>query len=93
VYWSVYEWDETKRLINIEKHAIDFLDLYAVWKGPVLETRSPQTNHREDRWIAIGLLDGQHTTIVYTWRNCNKRLISARRARKNERENYNNATR
>jgi len=89
----VYEWDETKRRLNIESHGIDFIDAKEIWQGPVLEMSSPQLHHGEDRIVAIGLLIDCCITVIYTWRNDNRRLISARKARKNEQKDYKNATR
>ncbi len=37
-----FEWDENKRLINIEKHGIDFLRAAKVLSMPHLEKRSDQ---------------------------------------------------
>lgn len=28
-----FEWDEAKRLINLEKNRIDFVDVGEVWRG------------------------------------------------------------
>ncbi len=32
------EWDEAKRLINLAKHRLDFLDAYIVFDAPHVET-------------------------------------------------------
>jgi uncharacterized DUF497 family protein len=42
----------------------------------------------EERWITIGLVDGQEIVVVYTMRDGITRLISARGADKYEREDY-----
>jgi uncharacterized DUF497 family protein len=89
----VFEWDDEKRRRNIEKHGIDFIDAREIWQGPVLEAPSSQSHHGEDRTLAIGLYEGRCITIVYTWRGGNRRLISARKARKHEQADYENATR
>ena len=86
----MFEWDEEKRQNNIGKHGIDFFRAKEIWRGPVLEMRSNQI-HNEDRYIAIGTIEGIVIAVVYTWRGPIKRLISARKARKNEKENYENA--
>jgi hypothetical protein len=36
VLHTEFEWDEQKRLINIEKHTIDFLDVDRLFEGPHL---------------------------------------------------------
>ncbi|HAV64750.1 MAG TPA: BrnT family toxin [Verrucomicrobiales bacterium] len=86
----MYEWDEDKRLTNIEKHAIDFVRAKEIWTGPVLEIQSPQSEHGEERILAIGMVDDRCITVVYTWRGDNRRLISARKARKDEQAHYEN---
>jgi len=92
LHWVVeFEWDENKRLSNLAAHGIDFEDDIAIWEGPVLEVPSAQPHHDEDRLLAIGRCDGRVITVVFTWRARRRRLISARIARKNERENYNQA--
>lgn len=42
----------------------------------------------EERWIMVGLVDGQEIVIAYTMRDDITRLISARGADKYEREDY-----
>lgn len=88
----MYEWDEEKRFRNIEKHGIDFIRVKEIWNYPVCEMASPQTDHNEKRFLAIGRLKEVHITVVYTWRGSNKRIISARKARKNEENYYKNET-
>jgi uncharacterized DUF497 family protein len=55
----------------------------------VLEVSSTQVHHGEERVLAIGQCEDVIITIVCTWRGKRRRLISARKARRNERENYN----
>jgi uncharacterized DUF497 family protein len=88
-----FEWDEVKRLKNIKAHKLDFIRAKEIWKNQVLEILSPQTHHGEERFLAIGKIENIFITVVYTWRGENRRLISARRARKNEKEYYENETR
>jgi uncharacterized DUF497 family protein len=90
---EVFEWDEEKRLTNIEKHGIDFVRAKEIWQGAVIEFPSGQSHHGEDRFLAVGKIEGLCITVVYTWRGENRRLISARKARKNEQAYYEDATR
>ena len=83
-----FEWDDEKQLSNVRKHGIDFLDAKEIWRGQVLEMPSAQKHHAEDRFVAIGQAAGRFLTVVFTWRGNNRRIISARIARKDERENY-----
>lgn len=81
-----FEWDEAKRAAALEKHGIDFLDATRIFAGPVLRARSAFED--EDRWIAVGLLDGLEIAVIYTLRGGTCRIITARRARTNERRRY-----
>lgn len=84
-----FEWDDAKNVSNLDKHGIDFEDAVAIWERPALVSLSPRSG--EDRWIAIGMVDGMEIAVVYTERGTAKRLISARRARTNERRAYHQA--
>ena len=86
-----FEWDESKRLANLEKHGIDFIRAKEIWLGDVLEVPSPQEDHGEKRYLAYGRLEGRVVAVVYTWRDTSRRIISARRARAYEREAYEDA--
>lgn len=83
-----FEWDHNKNRLNIEKHGIDFEDARRIFEGLFWEIPSHQGWHDEDRVLAIGILDGREIVVVYTWRERNRRIISARRARRYERKTY-----
>lgn len=82
----LFEWDENKRRSVLERHGIDFEDAVQIFDGPVWETLSPRTG--EQRWLAIGVVDGIEIAVVYTIRNGCRRIITARRARVYERRDY-----
>ncbi len=82
-----FEWDENKRLTNIEKHGIDFEDAIGIWEGDVVEVPS-RSQYGENRLVAFGVLEGRVIAVVFTDRGGARRIISARRARRNEREYY-----
>ena len=71
---------------NKEKHGVSFEDAVGIFSGPVLTERSDRKG--EKRWIAVGRLKGRLVTVVYTRRSGTTRIISARRARENERKRY-----
>lgn len=83
-----FEWDEKKRTSNLEKHGIDFEDATEIFYGISLLRRSHRNN--EERWIAIGETEGRIIAVVFTRRRDALRIISARRARKNEERQYHN---
>ena len=81
-----YEWDERKRQSNLTKHGIDFMDVHRVFDVP--HVTLPAGNTTEPRSKTIGPLDDRLATIIFTIRGDAIRVISARRARKNERRDY-----
>ena len=81
-----FEWDEAKRNSNIQKHRIDFADLDSFFEEVYFEKKLPFPS--EQRWCAIGLLNDKEVTVIFTKRKNKIRIISARRAKKNEREQY-----
>jgi uncharacterized protein len=83
------EWDEAKAASNRRKHGIDFDDAVGIFDGPSLFRRSDRGT--EERWLAIGEATSHIITVVCTWRGDALRIISARRARKNEERAYHQA--
>ena len=82
----LFEWDERKRLANLAKHHIDFLDAQRIFDGPVFERL--ESRHNEDRVVSIGLMEDIEIVVVYVMRGKRRRLISARRAHRSERKQY-----
>mgnify|MGYP002622479457 CR=1 FL=1 len=84
----VFEWNENKRLKNIEKHGIDFADAVKIFDGFIHTYMSNWAEYDEERYVSIGLLEGVEIAVIYTHREGSICIISARRARKNERGMY-----
>lgn len=87
---SGFEWDKRKNDSNLEKHGIDFDDAVEIFYGLVILRRSNRNN--EERWIAVGFSGNRLIAVVFTRRADAIRIISARRARKNEERAYRNAS-
>ena len=83
------EWDEAKAASNHRKHGIDFDEATEVFYSESLVRRSDR--NKEERWLAIGETESRVVTVVFTWRGHTLRIISARRARKNEKRAYDRA--
>ena len=84
-----FEWDENKNSINIREHKIDFASMLTVFKGRMLIDYDDRHNYGEDRWIGIGLLHSIAVVVVFTEpRKDTIRIISARKANRNEQEKY-----
>ncbi len=86
--WNSFEWDEGKRKANREKHGIDFEDVRPAFDGrPRVDGPGVQNARRsEERHVTIAEIEGVVIAIVWTWRGRAIRLISARVARRGERE-------
>jgi len=84
----LFEWDENKNQINISKHGIDFNHVKLIFNEPMLVKKDNRNDYNEDRFIGIGLLNGNVIITVWTYRNDRIRIISARQANKNERKIY-----
>jgi uncharacterized protein len=83
-----YEWDEGKNASNFKKHGISFEEASTIFEGPVL-TSVDENEDRELREISFGLLGATVVlAVVHTDRFGIVRIISARKANKNERKLY-----
>jgi len=84
----LFEWDERKRESNLVKHHIDFQDARRIFDGPVFERT--ESRRGEERVLAIGLMEDIEIVVVYVIRGNRRRLISTRRANRDERQDYAN---
>ena len=84
----LFEWDEIKRQKNLAKHHIDFLDVMRVFDGPVFERMNSRRG--EVRVVAVGSVENIEIVVVYVMRGKRRRIISARRAHRHERQDYAN---
>ena len=82
-----FEWDEAKRLSNLEKHQIDFLDVRLLFDGRLVRTVA---SHREveNRYQSTGVVNERFVTVIWVWRLEKIRIISARRSRDGEKRAY-----
>jgi uncharacterized protein len=83
-----FEWDEEKRLTNLRKHGVDFVDVPSVFDTDVVTVEDDRYNYGEQRFVTFGLLNGREIAVVHTDDGNSIRIISARRATKHERRNY-----
>lgn len=88
----MFEWDSGKETINIQKHGISFELAAQVFTDPnrIEMFDSKHSTMEEERYITIGMLMEELIvlTVVYTERKERIRIISARRATKEERMVY-----
>lgn len=83
-----FEWDEAKRIANLRKHGIDFLDVDIVFDGDTLTVEDDRCDYGEQRFVTLGLLKGLVIAVVHTDRQNSIRIISVRRATKYEQKVY-----
>ena len=84
-----FEWDDDKAAKNLLKHGISFPQAISAFRDTfAVEYPDDRRDYGEDRFIHIGMANGQLLTIVFTERADRTRLISARRSTKYEEELY-----
>ncbi|QOG13118.1 BrnT family toxin [Arcobacter sp. FWKO B] len=90
-----FEWDFNKAKKNLLKHKISFEDACTIFKDEnAISIFDDEHSENEDRWITIGIdvntrtLVVVHTYITFNENNCIIRIISARKATKNEQKAY-----
>ncbi len=91
-----FEWDPTKAKKNLSKHKISFEDAASIFKDKnSISMFDESHSENEERWATIGLdartriLVVIHTYISLDNDTYNIRMISARKATKNEIKFYN----
>lgn len=89
-----FEWDKNKEAINIQKHGITFEQASYIFSDPfALSKWDGKHSEDEDRWILLGKsLNDTILVVVHTYRERDGiefvRIISARKATKNEKQTY-----
>lgn len=87
-----FEWDENKAALNIRKHGVSFESAADAFSDPYARV-VPDAKHSdyEERFFLIGMdLASRVLTVCYCERHGGStiRIISARRATKNEERQY-----
>lgn len=83
-----FEWEDAKNATNLSKHGIRFEEAATIWDGPVV-TGQDETHHSEVREISFGLIGGTTVVcVIHTQRNGKTRIISARKATRSERREF-----
>ncbi len=86
-----FDWDDRKNAANVAKHGIDFADASRIFEAPVLEGIDDREDYGETRVAAVGVVEGRVLFVVYTRRGETRRIISARKANRHERQAYHRA--
>ena len=82
----VFEWDDVKSDQNLRRRGFGFDVAACVFDGPTIEAVDDRRAYGEIRTRAIGLVDENVLVVVYTDRNEVRRIISARKANRKERQ-------
>jgi uncharacterized protein len=83
-----FTWDESKRKSNLTKHGLDFKDAARIFAGPLALFEDDRNDYGERRMIAMGLLDALVVIVVHVESDNTIRIISMRKADKNETNLY-----
>jgi uncharacterized protein len=83
----IFEFDPAKSISNKAKQGIDFEEAKRLWDDYRL-LEAPARTADEPRFIAVGVIDQKHRTAIFTYLETAIRLISVRRARKEEVSHY-----
>ncbi len=86
----IFEWDEDKAKQNIRKHGVSFEEAATVFGDPFSITiYDPLHSREEDRFVILGMSNKNRLLVViHTERGDRIRIISARKATKKERRQY-----
>jgi uncharacterized protein len=85
-----WTWDQRKFQENLRKHGLDFETARAVFDDPLGKSR-PDNFPTEERWQTIGMIRAICVIVVHTFPAGGEevgRIISARRATRHERKEY-----
>jgi uncharacterized protein len=84
-----FEWDDDKALENRRKHGVSFELAAQAFRDPLaVEWIDQREDYGEERTILLGMADGTILVVVYTERDERIRLISARKALRDEKDIY-----
>jgi uncharacterized DUF497 family protein len=84
----LFEWDESKRQSNLVSISSTFKTRCGFLTRRCSRRRAAVAE--EERVLAIGLLENIEIVVVYVIRGKRRRIISARRAHRDERQDYAN---
>jgi uncharacterized DUF497 family protein len=84
-----FQYDSDKAAANLRKHGVSFADAEGVLEDPLAVTVEDPDAEGERHFITVGLGSaGELLVVVYAECDDEYRLISARRATRKERKDY-----
>ena len=82
-----FEFNSRKSAANRCKHGIDFVEAQALWEDPD-RLQVPARTQGEPRLMMIGRIGDKHWSAIFTHRGDRTRIISVRRSRTKEVDQY-----
>lgn len=83
------EYDAAKRDWTLRERGLDFAKAERIFRDFTLTFDDDREDYGEDRFLTYGLMDAVIVACVWTGRGERRRIISLRKAEKDEREIYN----
>ena len=82
-----FEFDPKKSDANKQKHGINFVEAQMLWEDPDRLQVQARTQG-EPRWMLVGRIGNKNWSAIFTIRSDKTRIISVRRSRTEEVEQY-----
>ena len=85
-----FEWDPARADANLKKHGVSFEEAVTAFADPfALNMSDPAHSADEERYLVLGQSNqGRLVVVAYAERNERTRIISARKATRRERHDY-----
>jgi len=84
-----FEWDERKNALNQKKHGVSFEEAAVVFRDPKrIEMFDIKHSIFEDRLVTVGFGAATLLLVIFTEQNGSIRIITARKAKKKNKEVY-----
>ena len=89
--WPEFEWDGAKARRNLRIHGVSFPAASGVFLDPLrLEDADTREDYGEERYVTVGFASQVLLVVAFTMREKRIRIISARKANRNEEKEYRN---
>ncbi|MSO97895.1 MAG: BrnT family toxin [Rhodospirillaceae bacterium] len=81
-------WDDIKNAANVRKHGVPLSQAEELFDAPTVEIEDDRRDYGERRIICYGVIGTRVYCCVYTDRTDTRRIISLRKANKDESDGY-----
>ncbi|MBX3268190.1 MAG: BrnT family toxin [Acidobacteria bacterium] len=83
-----FAWDENKRKANLRNHGIDFVGIEELFEGETVTILDDRFDYGEQRFVTFGTIEGRVVAVAHTETDDTIRVISVRKATRNEETSY-----